>query len=146
MTEENVHQNIAKYEHFINDVLKEDLRVLEQRMIKINAEISDLTQQRHTLKVITDKTAHPDGFKSQVNIGCNFFMEASVPDTSSLLINIGLDHYLEFSSNEASKYLDVLIKALEKKAEELQNKAAEAKAHIKLMLFNLGELYEVTSG
>lgn len=145
MTKENVQETILKYEHFINDVLKEDLRVLEQRFLHINGEISDLTQQMHALKVVTDKTVHPDGFKTQVNIGCNFLIEASVPDTSKLLINIGLNHFLEFSAEEGSKYLDVRIKAYEKKAEELQNKAAETKAHIKLMLFNLGELYGVTS-
>ncbi|KOB67980.1 Protein UXT-like protein, partial [Operophtera brumata] len=143
MTNENVQETILKYEHFINDVLKEDLRVLEQRLQHINAEVSDLIQQRHALKVVTDKAVHPDGFKAQVNIGCNFFLEASVPDTSNLLINIGLNHFLEFSAEEGSKYLDVRIKAYETKAEELNNKAAETKAHIKLMLFNLGELYGV---
>lgn len=138
---ENVEESIAKYEHFINNVLKEDLRILEQRLLQINAEITDLTQQRHTLKVISDKEVHPTGFKTQVNLGCNFFMEATVPDTSTLLINIGLNHFVEFSYEEACKYLDMRVKAYEGKALELQNKSAETKAHIKLMLFSLGELH-----
>lgn len=142
MPKANIDENILKYESFINDVLKEDLRQLEIRLQRVNAEISDLIQQKHTLKVITDKKVHPDGFKTQVNVGCNFFMEASVPDTSTLLINVGLNHFLEFSIEEANKYLDVRIKAFESKADELHHKAAETKAHIKLMLFKIGELQD----
>ncbi|XP_026734699.1 protein UXT homolog [Trichoplusia ni] len=142
MSEPNIEATILKYENFINDVLKEDLRQLDIRLQQVNAEITDMIQQKHTLKVITDKNVHPNGFKSQVNIGCNFFMEASVTDTSKLLMNIGLNHHLEFTIEEANKYLDVRIKAFEKKAEELQTKAAETKAHIKLMLFGIGELQD----
>ncbi|XP_049877950.1 protein UXT homolog [Pectinophora gossypiella] len=136
----NVEETIIKYENFINDVLKEDLQRIDLRLQQVNAEISDLIQQKHTLKVVSDKKVHPEGFKTQVNLGCNFFMEASVPDTSALLINIGLNHYLELSLGEANKYLDLRIKAFEKKAGELRDQSAKTKAHIKLMLFHIGEL------
>ncbi|XP_063895926.1 protein UXT homolog [Helicoverpa armigera] len=142
MSNPNIEETILKYENFINDVLKEDLRNLELRLQQVNAEIADLIQQKHTLKVITDKEIHPNGFKTQVNLGCNFFMEASVVDTSKMLMNIGLNHHLEFTVDEANKYLDVRIKAFESKAKELQMKAAETKAHIKLMLFGIGELQD----
>ncbi|XP_047033735.1 protein UXT homolog [Helicoverpa zea] len=142
MSNPNIEETILKYENFINDVLKEDLRNLELRLQQINAEIADLIQQKHTLKVITDKEIHPNGFKTQVNLGCNFFMEAAVVDTSKMLMNIGLNHHLEFTVEEANKYLDVRIKAFESKAKELQTKAAETKAHIKLMLFGIGELQD----
>ncbi|XP_075982753.1 uxt prefoldin-like subunit [Anticarsia gemmatalis] len=142
MAKSNIEETIQKYENFINDVLKQDLHKLELRLQQVNAEISDLIQQKHTLKVVTDKSIHPDGFKTQVDVGCNFFMEASVANTSTLLLNIGLNHYLEFTIDEANKYLDVRIKAFEKRAEELHLKAAETKAHIKLMLFGIGELQD----
>ncbi|CAB3246267.1 unnamed protein product [Arctia plantaginis] len=142
MPKQNIDDKIKKYEHFIHDVLKEDLRQLELRLQQVNAEIADLIQQKHTLKIVTDINIHPDGFKTQMNLGCNFFMEAAVTDTSSLLINIGLNHYLEFTLDEANKYLDVRIKAFEKKAEEMHTKAAQTKAHIKLMLFGIGELQD----
>lgn len=144
MANPKIDETILKYENFINDVLKEDLKKLELRLQQVNAEVADLIQQKHTLKVITDKTVHPNGFKTQVNVGCNFFMEASVHDTSKMLINVGLNHYLEFSADEANRYLDVRIKAFEEKAQELKTKAAETKAHIKLMLFGIGELQSKT--
>lgn len=140
MAEVNIDATIAKYDHFINDVLREDLRILESKLQHINAEISDLIQQRHSLKVLTDKTMHPNGFKTQLNVGCNFFMEASVTDTSKLIINIGSNIFLEFTLPEANKYLDARIKAYEEKSEELRDKAVAVKAHIKLMLFNIDEL------
>lgn len=140
MDQIDIEKSVRKYESFINDVLKEDLRQLEIRLQQVNAEITDLVQQKQTMKVITDKEVHPNGFKSQVNLGCNFFMEASVTDTSTLLLNVGLNHYVEFSLAEANKYLEVRIKAFEKKAEQLIQKSAETKAHIKLMLIHIGEL------
>ncbi|XP_063831125.1 protein UXT homolog [Ostrinia nubilalis] len=142
MAKGNIQDRILEYERFINDVLKQDLRGVESQLVANNAEIADLLQQKHTLKVVADKSMHPNGFKTQVNLGCNFFMEASVPDTSELLVNIGLNHYLQFSLEEANKYLDVRIKAFEKQGETIQNKAAEIKAHIKLMLFGIAELQD----
>ncbi|XP_045502623.1 protein UXT homolog [Colias croceus] len=142
----NIDETVLKYENFINDVLKEDLRILHLKLQQINAEISDLIQQKHSLKVITDKNVHPDGFKTQVNLGCNFFMEASVTDTSYLLINIGLNTFLEFNLEEANKYLDARIKVFEQKSEEMISKAAETKAHIKLMLFGINELQDKKEG
>lgn len=140
MAKPNIEETILKYEAFINDVLKEDLRVLEIRLQQVNAEISDLIQQKHTLKIITDKDLHPNGFKTQVNLGCNFFMEAAVEDVSKMLVNIGLNHYLELTHTEVVKYLDVRIKAFESKSEELKTKSAETKAHIKLILMGINEL------
>ncbi|XP_039757775.1 protein UXT homolog [Pararge aegeria] len=146
MPEVNIDSTIGKYEQYIENVLKEDLRILYLKLQKINAELTDLIQQKHTLKVIVDKSVHPNGIKTQVNIGCNFFMEASVADTSKLLMNIGLNHYLEFSTDEAFKYLDARIKVFEQKSEEICNKAVETKAHIKLMLIGIGELENQKNG
>lgn len=140
MSQSDINEHVMRYETFIHDVLKEDLQKVNLRLQEVNSEITDLIQQKHSLKVITDKKTHPNGFKAQVNFGCNFFMEASVSDTSKLLMNVGLNHYLEFTVEEANRYLDVRIKAFEKKAEELKNQGAETKAHIKLMLFHIGEI------
>ncbi|XP_013147726.1 PREDICTED: protein UXT [Papilio polytes] len=141
----NVDTAIVRYENFINNVLKESLRVQDQQLHKINEEITALIQEKHTLKVITDQKLHPDGFKTKLNIGCNFFMEASVPDTSKLLMHIGLKHYLEFTANEANTYLDARIKVYEDKAEEIKKKIYMTKAHIKLMLFGIGQLTNMKS-
>lgn len=140
MTQSDLNDLVIRYETFINDVLKEDLKQVDLRLQEVTGEITDLIQQKHSLKVITDRKTHPNGFKTQVNLGCNFFMEASVSDTSTLLMHIGLSHYLEFTTEEANRYLDVRIKAFEKKAEEIKNQGAEIKAHIKLMLFHMGEI------
>ncbi|XP_022818099.1 protein UXT [Spodoptera litura] len=142
MSTPNIEETIFKYETFINDVLREDLRRVQIKLEKTNAEISDLIQEKHTIRVVTDKKMHPNGFKTQVNIGCNFFMEAAVRDTSKLLMNIGLNNYLEFTLEEANKYLDVRIKAFEELATALQNKAAKIKAHIKMMLIGIGQLQD----
>lgn len=140
MQQSEINEHVVKYETFINDVLKEDLKRVELRLQRVNGELTELFQQKQSLKVITDKIIHPNGFKTQVNVGCNFFMETLVTDTSKLLMNIGLNHYLEYTLEEANRYLDMRIKAFEKKAEELKTLSAETKSHIKLMLFHIGEI------
>ncbi|KPJ01467.1 hypothetical protein RR46_08504 [Papilio xuthus] len=136
----NIDSAIIKYENFINNVLKESLRLHDQYLQKVNEEISELVQEKHTLKVITDEKLHPNGFKTKVDIGCNFFMEAFVPDTSKLLMHIGLKHYMEFTVSEANTYIDARIKVYEAKAEEIKKKIYTTKAHIKLMLFGVQQL------
>lgn len=66
MAKTNIPESIGKYQRFIEDVLKEDLRILHLKLQRINAELTDLIQQKHALKVITDKAVHPDGIKTQV--------------------------------------------------------------------------------
>lgn len=140
MTSPNIQETVLKYENYINDVLKKDLKGIEGLLLEINTDISDFIQQRHTLKVVSNKNSHPDGFKTQVNIGCNFFLEAKVPDTSTMLVNIGLGYYLELSTEEADKYLESMIKRYEGNAERLRVKAAETNAHIKMLLLGIQDL------
>lgn len=75
MAKTNIPESIGKYQRFIEDVLKEDLRILHLKLQRINAELTDLIQQKHALKVITDKAVHPDGFKTQVKCLCFNFYE-----------------------------------------------------------------------
>ncbi|XP_028034740.1 protein UXT homolog [Bombyx mandarina] len=140
MAQTNIDDTVTRYENFINEVLKEDLRELETKLEFFNNEVSDLIQQKHTLKVLTNKNIHPTGFKTQVNVGCNFFMEASVSKTDTLLVNIGLNHYIEFKLSEANRFLEARIKYYEKKSHEVRLRAAQVSAHIKLMLYGISEL------
>lgn len=136
----DVKESIMKYESFVNDVLKKDLKVLEIKLQEINTELSNFVEQKNTLQVIMNKEIHPNGFQTQVNLGCNFFMEAAVKDTSVVLMNIGLNCYLEFTLPEVLTYLDRRIKVCEDQIKEIRNKTAEVKAHIKLTLLNIDKL------
>lgn len=133
----------AHYESFINDTLKEDLKTTDTRLRDINGEIAEFTQIKKTLEFLQEKSNFKNSIKSQVNVGCNFFIEAKVKDDSTMLFNVGLNHYLEFTNGEAIKYVDARIEALERASKTLRTKSAKTKAHIKLMLFHIGELQNI---
>lgn len=124
-------------ESFIDDVLRENLKEYENYINKMNAEIMEFVQLKNVCESISQSLS--DGFKTQVNVGGNFFMSANVPDTSKILINIGLNHYVEFTINEAIKFCDFKVKSMENDANVIREKSIETRAQIKLALLCIAE-------
>ncbi|KAM8701363.1 hypothetical protein ACLKA7_000661, partial [Drosophila subpalustris] len=83
-------------EEFINEVLKEDLKRLEVCLNRFNEEIMEYVQLKNTLKRLNDNMK--DGYKTQVNIGSNIFMQAHVKEMNKILVNVGKDIYMEMST------------------------------------------------
>lgn len=124
-------------ESFIEDVLRENLKEYEAYINKANAEIMEFVQLKNVCESISQHLSN--GFKTQVNIGGNFFMAANVPDASKILVNIGLNHYVEFTVNEAIKFCDFKIKSMENEATVIRDKSIETRAQIKLALLSIAE-------
>lgn len=124
--------------HFINDVLRKDLKEYETYLNRMNAEIMEFVQLKNLCENIVENLS-PHGFKTQVNVGGNFFMSAKVADTKHIMINIGLNHYVEFTLSEAIKFCDFKIKSMQNEANVIREKSIETKANIKLSLLCLAE-------
>lgn len=124
-------------ESFIEDVLRENLKQYEAYINKTNAEIMEYVQLKNVCESISQDLS--DGFKTQVNVGGNFFMAANVPDASKILVNIGLNHYVEFTIMEAIKFCDFKIKSMENEANVIREKSIETRAQIKLALLSIAE-------
>lgn len=124
-------------ESFIDDVLRENLKEYEKYINKMNAETMEFVQLKNLCESISHDLSN--GFKTQVNIGGNFFMSANVPDTSKILVNIGLNHYVEFTINEAIKFCDFKVKSMENDANVIREKSIETRAQIKLALLSIAE-------
>lgn len=124
-------------ESFIDDVLRKNLREYESYINKSNAEIMEFVQLKNVCESISQNLS--DGFKTQVNIGGNFFMSANVPDASKILVNIGLNHYVEFTVNEAIKFCNFKVKSMENEANVIREKSIETRAKIKLALLSIAE-------
>lgn len=129
-----------KIEIFINDCLKEDLRQLEIYINKYNEEIMEFIQLKNTIQTMRDHLN--DGFKTQVNIGANMFIQAKVKDTSTILVDIGKGYYLPFSQEEALKFIDFKIRQLTKDNDVLREESIKKRSEIKLMLTYLAEKNE----
>nr|XP_016930657.1 protein UXT homolog [Drosophila suzukii] len=138
MQEQDANQTqITRIEEFINEVLKEDLRQLEKCIGKFNEEIIEYVQLKNTLQ--TFDTHLPEGYKTQVNIGSNIFMQARVRKMDSILVNVGKDVYLEMSIPEAERFSDTRVKILTKQSDVLREESVKKRAQIKMALIAISE-------
>lgn len=126
-----------KLETFINDHLREDLKVYEKHLNHLNAEIMEYNQLRHTADTIKNNLSH--GFKTKVDIGGNFFVQAKIEKTDCILVNVGLNHFVEFRLDEAIKFCDFKVRVLNKEADVMREESLKTRANIKLALMCLGD-------
>lgn len=124
-------------ENFIDEVLRKNLKEYEDYINKLNGEIMEFIQLKNVSENISQNLT--EGFKTQVNIGGNFFMSAKVPDTNKIMINVGLNYYVEFTIDEAIKFCDFKVKSLQNEADVIREKSIETRAHIKLALLCIAE-------
>ncbi|EDW64302.1 protein UXT [Drosophila virilis] len=138
MQEADAHKaRITQIEEFINDVLKEDLKQLEHHLNLFNEEIMEYVQLKNTLQTFGDHM--PAGYKTQVNIGSNIFMQARVKQMDKILVNVGKEVYLEMSMDEAIRFSDVRIKILTKQADVVREESVKKRSQIKMALIAISE-------
>lgn len=121
----------------INENLRKDLENLERALNKINEEIIEYMQLEKTIEFM--KEHKPDGFKTKVDVGSNMFMQAKVEKIEPILVNVGLDVYLELELDEALKFLKMKIKILTKEADVIRDESLKIRSQIKILLMYLAE-------
>lgn len=132
-----------KLETFINDHLKEDLKLYEEQLIIINEEKREYIDLQNTVTKIKEEMS--DGFKTQVNVSANVFMQAKVEKTDRILVDVGLHHYVEFTLDEALKFIDLKLRILTKHADVIRDESIKTRAQIKLALLAMGGQYNLTN-
>lgn len=125
-----------RYESFINNCLKEDLKEYEKQIKLFNEETLEYIQLKNMIECIKDNFA--DGLKTQMNVGGNFFIQAKIPDTKTILVDVGLHHYVEFNLEEALRFVQMKINILNKKNEIVREESLKTRANIKLALLCIG--------
>lgn len=145
MHEANAHQaRITQIEAFINDVLKEDLKQLELHLNQFNEEIMEYVQLKNTVQTFREHI--PDGYKTQLNIGSNIFMQARVKQMDKILVNVGKDVYLEMDMQEAIRYSDMRVKILTKQADVVREESIKKRTQIKMALIAMSEREKLLAG
>lgn len=74
-----------------------------------------------------------------MNVGNNMFMEAKVADTKTIMVFVGKGIYLDFTLEEALKYIHFRVRVLEKEADVIREESIKKRADIKLGLMCLAE-------
>uniref|UniRef100_A0A8C2J8A9 Ubiquitously-expressed, prefoldin-like chaperone n=1 Tax=Cyprinus carpio TaxID=7962 RepID=A0A8C2J8A9_CYPCA len=90
---------VLQYETFINEVLRRDLqKVLEERDA-VYEKIAQYLQLKNTIKSIQETDSKE--LKTDVDLGCNFHVQAHVPDASKIYVAVGYGFFVEFTHTEA---------------------------------------------
>ena len=78
--------------------------------------------------------------KSLVNLGSDYFVQAKVPDTSHIFVEVGLGFHAQFTLDEALEFIEEKMKHLNGLAEQETEKSITIKTHIKLVYEGINEL------
>lgn len=65
-------------------------------------------------------------------------VQARVPNVDTILVDVGLKHFVEFTLDEAIKFCEFKTKVLAKQADVVRDESIKARAHIKWALLCLG--------
>lgn len=134
-----VAEKVLTYEHFLNEKLREDLRkLLEQRDV-IYGQISEYLQLKTTVEQIKAAGIQED-LKTKVDLGCNFYVQAKVPDATKIFVFVGFGFFLEMTLDEAVKFIDKRVKFLTENTDKLTENIVKVKANIRLVLEGLREI------
>lgn len=130
-------QKILQFETFVNEVLKSDLAKLAEKLDVKNADVAEFLQLKSVITTFQNTNVEKTGFKTKVDIGNNFFIQAHVSDASKILLDVGLGYYVEFTLDEALIIINVRIKLLEQQIANLRKEIAKTNAHIKYILLTI---------
>nr|XP_033780132.1 protein UXT isoform X1 [Geotrypetes seraphini]XP_033780140.1 protein UXT isoform X1 [Geotrypetes seraphini]XP_033780151.1 protein UXT isoform X1 [Geotrypetes seraphini] len=110
METDQVQKKVLEYEKFINEVLQRDLsKVLEQRD-EVNKTIAEYLQLKNTLERLQE--LDDKALKTEVDLGCNFFVCAEVPDSSRIFMAVGYGFFAELTLEEALRFIEKKSKLL----------------------------------
>ncbi|KAL2521081.1 Prefoldin chaperone subunit family protein [Forsythia ovata] len=134
-------EKVGRFEEFIDQRLKPDLvhaiaerdKVFEQQKI-----FSDLRRNIENLEKNSVTS-----LRTLVNLGSEVYMQADVPDTRHIFVDVGLGFHVEFTWSEALKFISARDEKLARQIEEYTRLIASIKAQIKMVHEGIRELLEL---
>nr|CAG4642248.1 EOG090X0MWD [Eurycercus lamellatus] len=133
-----VQEKIQQYETFVNDVLRNKLKHCLKAREVCCSEIQEYLQLLKTLQNLKELDTNP--LKTQVDLGCGFFVQAEVSDVSKILVSVGFGFFLELTHEETSSFVAKKVALLEERVKSLEEESSHINADIKMMLNTLGHL------
>ena len=137
---------VQKYETFLNEKLKTDLKATHEARDKLYQEMVEYVQLKQlidSLRKQEQNTTNPSKkniLKTKMDLGCNFYAQAVVPDCSRIYVCVGYGYFLEMTLDEAYEFVEKKIKLLTHKSQMYHKDSAKIKAHIRLVMEALREM------
>ncbi|XP_031488992.1 uncharacterized protein LOC116256709 isoform X2 [Nymphaea colorata] len=131
MMDNTAQQKVQKFEEFVDKRLKPDL-------VHAVAERSDLRKNIEALQ--NNEVA---SLRTLVNLGSEVYVQADIPCTRSICVDIGLGFHVEFTWHEALEFIRIREARLASQVEEYTHLIASIKAQIKLVCEGIRELLQI---
>ncbi|XP_051282748.1 protein UXT [Dicentrarchus labrax] len=138
----NVDEKVVQYENFINEVLRRDLQKVLEHRDSVYEKISQYLQLKNTLQSLQESGCGQ--MKTDVDLGCNFYVQAEVEDSSRIFVAVGYGFFVEMTPDEALRFIDKKTSQLTAFTEQLTKDSAQIKANIRMVLEGLRELQGLT--
>ncbi|KAM8934855.1 protein UXT [Pelodytes ibericus] len=135
---EATEEKVLRYEAFLTDTLQRDLRRVLENRDAVYEKISQYLQLKSVIERLQDMPS--ETLHTQADLGCNFYINAEVPDSSRIFLALGFGFYAELTLSEALNFIEKKSKMLTEISDSLSRDAGNIKAHIRLVLEGLREL------
>ena len=145
MNVNQISEQLHKYETYVNEVLKSDLNKVCLELDRVTKDLAEYQHLRETINMILNRKENNETYEFTTDIGCDFRARVVVDDMSSILLELGLGYYLDFTLPDALRFIEAREKFLNSKLTSLRDRSAKIKAHIKLILIYCQELYPSAS-
>ncbi|KAH7836034.1 hypothetical protein Vadar_032172 [Vaccinium darrowii] len=134
-------EKVQRFEEFVDRRLKPDLvhaiaerdKVFEQQKV-----FSDLKKNIENLEKNSVTS-----LRTLVNLGSEVYMQADVPDTRRIFVDIGLGFHVEFTWSEALNYIAAREEKLARQIEDYTRLIASIKSQIKMVCEGIRELLQL---
>lgn len=134
-------EKIREFEEHIQNKLKVDLEKLLQIRERQYFELSTYLELRNNIELL--KNNQLKEIKTMIDLGSHFYVKAKVFDTSRIYVHVGLGFHVEFTLDEALKFIDVKEKHINIYIEELTKKINKIRAQINYMYQGIKELKQM---
>ncbi|XP_018462802.1 uncharacterized protein LOC108833907 isoform X1 [Raphanus sativus] len=128
--EEGRQKDLQFLEEIIDKGLKQKLLQTIASRDNIFEDQKALSDLRKNLETLEKNGVN--SLRTTVNLGSEVYMQAEVPDTRHVFMDVGLGFYVEFTRQEALDYIPQREERVQKHLEEVTGVIAQIKGRIKL--------------
>ncbi|KAK4598449.1 hypothetical protein RGQ29_015776 [Quercus rubra] len=121
-------EKLQRYEEFVDKRLKPDLVHAIAERDKVFEQQKTFSDLRKNIENLEKNTV--TSLRTLVNLGSEVYMQADVPDTQRIFVDIGLGFHVEFTWSEALNFISQREERLARQIEEYTRLIASIKAQI----------------
>ncbi|XP_031488986.1 uncharacterized protein LOC116256709 isoform X1 [Nymphaea colorata] len=141
MMDNTAQQKVQKFEEFVDKRLKPDLVHAVAERDKVFAQQKVFSDLRKNIEALQNNEVA--SLRTLVNLGSEVYVQADIPCTRSICVDIGLGFHVEFTWHEALEFIRIREARLASQVEEYTHLIASIKAQIKLVCEGIRELLQI---